>query len=70
MCLAVPARVVQISDERTCRVDVGGSVMSINRTLVDELGVGDFVLLHAGFAIEKYDDPQDALEVLDLLTGQ
>ncbi len=69
MCLAVPARVVEITDEQSCRVDVGGSTLKINRVLLEDVEVGDVVLVHAGFAIEKY-DPDTAAEVLDLLTGQ
>ena len=69
MCLAVPAKVVELCGEETCRVDVGGNVLRANRILIDELAVGEIVLLHAGFAIEKY-DPDLADEVLDLLGGK
>ena len=65
MCLAVPARVIEIND-LSARVDVEGNVREANLTLVEGVKVGDYVMLHAGFAISKY-DPEEAQRTLELL---
>lgn len=54
MCLAVPALLVdQQGDE--AMVDLHGNRVRINTVLVPEVGVGDWVLIHAGFAIQRLD---------------
>jgi len=65
MCLAVPAKILEIND-LAARVDVGGNVREANIALVEGVEVGDYVLLHAGFAISKY-DPEEARRTLELL---
>ena len=64
MCLAVPMKVVEIKDgTAVCEVDGvrrEGSLM-----MVDDVEVGDYVLLHAGFAIEKI-DPEEAEKTLEV----
>ncbi len=65
MCLAVPARVVEITDA-IARVEVGGNVREANLSLVEDVKVGDYVMLHAGFAISKY-DPEEAQRTIALL---
>ena len=64
VCLAVPARVIEMKG-RKARVDVLGNVRSADLTLLDEVRVGDYVLVHAGFAIQRL-EPEDAEETLDL----
>ena len=59
MCLAVPGRVVEIAgtDElRTARVDFGGVVRPACLAYVPEAQVGDYVLIHVGFAISRIDE--------------
>jgi len=55
MCLAVPGEIVGIADDdalmRMARVRFGGVEREVCLTLVPEAGIGDFVLVHAGFAI-------------------
>ncbi len=64
MCLAVPMRVVTIDgDTAVCEID--GVRREANIMMVDGVQVGDFVLIHAGFAMEKLDEA-DAEETLDL----
>lgn len=63
MCLAVPGKVVEINGH-TARVDYGGVVREANISLVD-VDVGDYVLVHAGFAIQKVDE-EAAKETLEL----
>ncbi|MCE5311628.1 MAG: HypC/HybG/HupF family hydrogenase formation chaperone [Nitrospiraceae bacterium] len=65
MCLAVPSRVVSIEGLNAV-VDVYGARKEINLILMPEQpAVGDFVLVHAGFAIQKIDE-QAAIETLAL----
>lgn len=65
MCVAVPAEVIEISDDRrTARVRVSGNTMDINIRLVSP-NVGDYVLVHAGCAVEILTS-QGAQEILDL----
>lgn len=54
MCLAVPGKVISIDGEEAV-VDFGGVRKKANVTFLDELQVGEFVLIHAGFAIQKVD---------------
>ncbi len=65
MCLSVPARVVAINGDMA-DVSVGGAIFRAGLQMVDNVSVGDYVLLHAGFAIEKLNEA-DALETLRLL---
>ncbi|MCW4047032.1 MAG: HypC/HybG/HupF family hydrogenase formation chaperone [Candidatus Bathyarchaeota archaeon] len=64
MCLAIPARVVRV-DGSKAQVDFGEGVLrEVNVTLV-EAKVGDYVLVHAGYAIQTVDE-KEALETLSL----
>lgn len=64
MCLAIPARVVSIKDDRA-EVDFGEGVLrEVNVTLV-KVRVGNYVLVHAGYAIQVLDE-KEAQETLDL----
>ncbi len=65
MCLGIPGRIVEIEKNRA-RVDVGGIVREISLDLCQEVSVGDYVLIHTGFAIHKVDEAE-ALETLKLL---
>ncbi|NPV60447.1 MAG: HypC/HybG/HupF family hydrogenase formation chaperone [Actinobacteria bacterium] len=66
MCLAVPAEVVELMDDDLAVIEIGGVRKEISLMLVDGAEVGDFVLVHAGFAIEKV-DPEEARKTLELL---
>ncbi|MGB8359534.1 MAG: HypC/HybG/HupF family hydrogenase formation chaperone [Bacteroidales bacterium] len=65
MCLSVPARVVSVDGEMG-DVSVGGAIFRAGLQMVENVRVGDYVLLHAGFAIEKLNE-EDALKTLRLL---
>lgn len=58
MCLAVPGQVLSIDDDqlRMATVSFGGVTKSISLALVPEAGVGDYVIVHVGFAISKLDE--------------
>jgi hydrogenase expression/formation protein HypC len=64
MCLAIPARVISVKGEKA-QVDFGEGVLrDVNVTLVDAK-VGEYVLVHAGYAIQKMDE-KEAKETLAL----
>ena len=58
MCLAVPAEVVEVLEGEQALVDVGGVKTTISLSLVDGVSAGDYVLVHAGFAIETIDEEE------------
>lgn len=62
MCLSIPAKVISI-DGDTARASVGGAEYDANLQMVEGVEVGDYILLHTGFAIEKL-DKEEALETL------
>lgn len=55
MCLAIPARIVERLDGDDCRVDLGGVRKVISLALVDDAAVGDYVIVHVGYALSKLD---------------
>lgn len=68
MCLAIPGKVEEISasgDIRMGRVNFGGVVKNVCLDYVPEVVVGDYTIVHVGFAISKIDE-QSALETLEL----
>ena len=64
MCLAIPGQVLEVVDEsnRLAKVDVAGVKRNVNIGLLDGedggIGVGDWVLIHVGFAISKVDESE------------
>lgn len=68
MCLAIPGEVVAITDAATnlATVDVGGVRRVVNVSLVDDIGPGDWVLVHVGFAMSKIDE-SEARTTLEML---
>jgi len=54
MCLAIPAQIVSIAGD-FAKVDIRGNFRETNVSLIENPQVGEFVLLHAGFAIERVD---------------
>lgn len=55
MCLAIPVKVVELMEGGQATVDVGGVRKEISLALVDGIAVGDYVILHVGYAIQKLD---------------
>lgn len=70
MCLGIPGQITEISGEgaltRMGTVSFGGVSKEVSLAFVPDAGVGDYVIIHAGFAISKIDE-QDAQETLKLL---
>ena len=68
MCLAIPGRVVEMVDEAggIAKVEVGGVRRNVNVALLDDVRVGDYVLIHVGFALSKVDE-HEATKTLRLL---
>jgi hydrogenase expression/formation protein HypC len=64
MCLALPGR-IESSSGGLASVDFGGVKREVSLDLVPEAAVGDYVLVHAGFAIQRL-EPEDASETLRL----
>lgn len=70
MCLGVPGRIEQITDDhpimRTGTVRFGGISKAVNLAFVEDAGIGDYVIVHAGFAISKIDE-EEANRVFEYL---
>ncbi len=64
MCWAIPARIIEIDGE-VGRVELSGTIREVGLQLLPEASVGDYVLVHAGFAIQKVDE-EEAQETLRL----
>ena len=65
MCLAVPVRIEQIIDAETALADMGGIRKQINIALLPDLRVGEYVILHVGYALSRI-DPDEAEKTLAL----
>ena len=70
MCLAVPGKLLSLTGDepltRTGKVSFGGVVKEVNLAYVPEASVGDYVIVHVGFAISKMDE-EEAAKVFDYL---
>jgi len=66
MCLAIPMQITEIGDDGMARVSAMGAERDVALDLTPQAAVGDYVLVHAGFAIEVVDE-QYAAETLDLI---
>lgn len=65
MCYAIPAKILEMNGDMA-KVDYGGILKEVNISLVDDLEVGDYILIHAGFGMEKLDKEaaKDSLEII------
>lgn len=68
MCLAVPGKVVWLKDEKA-GVDFGEVVVEAGTQIVDDLAVGDYVLVHSGYVLERLDidEAKKTLEIFEEL---
>jgi hydrogenase expression/formation protein HypC len=65
VCLSVPGKIVKIR-QNMASVNVGGMLRDISLDLCPEASIGEYVLIHAGFAIQKVDE-EEAMETLAFL---
>ena len=63
MCLAVPSKIIEINDT-LAKVEVDGVVREASLMLLEDAGIGDYVIIHAGFAISKVDE-ESALQTIE-----
>jgi hydrogenase expression/formation protein HypC len=68
MCLALPARVVELRPADLGLVDLGGVRKEISLALVDGVAVGDYVIVHVGYALSRL-DPLEAERTLAAFAG-
>jgi hydrogenase expression/formation protein HypC len=68
MCLAIPGKVIEIADQnglRMGRVDFGGVIKRVCLDYVPEIAVGDYTIVHVGFALSKIDE-DEAIRTLEV----
>jgi len=65
MCLAIPARVVELLEDDRAVVELGGVRKTISLALVDGIALGDYVVLHVGYALARL-DAEEAVRTLAL----
>ncbi len=65
MCLAIPGKVLEVNENRGI-VDISGMKLQVLLNLLEDVQVSDYVIIHAGFAIEKLSE-EEARERLNLL---
>jgi len=65
MCLAIPTQVVELLDNDGAVVELGGVRKEISLALVDGVAVGDYVIVHVGYALSRL-DPEEAEKTLQL----
>ena len=63
MCLALPSRIVELLADDAARVELGGVRKEISLALVDDVAVGDYVIVHVGYALARL-DPEEAEKTL------
>jgi hydrogenase expression/formation protein HypC len=68
MCLAIPAKVVELRDANQALIDLGGVRKEISLALVEGVVVGDYVIVHVGYALQRL-DPVEAAKTLALFAG-
>ncbi|MGM0408786.1 MAG: HypC/HybG/HupF family hydrogenase formation chaperone [Bacteroidota bacterium] len=65
MCLSIPGKIISIKDDMA-DVSIGGTIVKVGLQMLENIKKGDYVLVHAGFALQKIDE-KEALETLQLL---
>ena len=68
MCLAIPGKIVEIIDvaNNLAKIEIGGVRRVVNIGMLDNIVLGDYVLIHVGFAMSKIDE-KEAHETLEIL---
>jgi hydrogenase expression/formation protein HypC len=68
MCLAIPAKVVELRAADTAVIDLGGVRKEVSLALVEGIVPGDYVIVHVGYALQRL-DPVEAERTLALFAG-
>ena len=68
MCLALPVKVIELGSGDMAIVDLGGVRKEISLALLDDVNLGDYVILHVGYALSKL-DPDEAAKTLALFAA-
>ena len=68
MCLAIPAKVVELRPGDQAIIDLGGVRKEISVALVEDVVVGDYLIVHVGYALQRV-DPAEAASTLALFAG-
>jgi hydrogenase expression/formation protein HypC len=68
MCLAIPVQVSEILPDEMAKVSLDGVTKIVSTALVDDVRVGDYVVLHVGYALAKL-DPEEAERTLELFAS-
>ena len=63
MCLAIPAQITKLVDDQRALVNLGGIEKEISVKLLEQVNIGDYVILHVGYALTKLDE-QEAQKTL------
>lgn len=66
MCLAIPTRVIEVRNEFEAVVELAGVRKTVSIALVEDVRIGDFVIVHVGHALTKL-DPDEARKTLELM---
>lgn len=65
MCLAIPAQITQLLDDDRAIINLGGITKEISIALLEKVAVGDYVIIHVGYALTRLDE-KEAEKTLDL----
>lgn len=65
VCIAIPGKILEIDDYHMAKIDFDGIRQSVSLDMLPEAKINDYVLVHAGFAIEKVDETE-AQKAIDL----
>jgi hydrogenase expression/formation protein HypC len=65
MCLAIPAKIIELQGDRMATVDINGAHQQISIELLEDVKIGDYVIMHVGCALNKL-DPEEAARTLEL----
>ena len=69
MCLAIPVQIIEVLPGDEAIAEIPGVKKTISTALVDDVQVGDYVILHVGYALQKI-DPEEAKKTIELFNTQ
>ena len=65
MCLAIPAKIIDLHENQMATVDVGGVQQQVCVALLADVSIGEYIIMHVGYALNKL-DPEEAARTLEL----